>query len=524
MLNLRFIYFANNLEKNMLEYKGIINIERDRIISLEGSENLIVKIDGNEIDFGKNAYAYPGFTDSHGHIAGYGMRKMEVNFSETESIDECVDLLAKSNICRGDWLVGYGWNQEAWADKSMPNKAILDAAFPDNPVFMLRVDGHSALANSVALKIAEIDSFSHNPSGGIIAKDHSGNPTGLLIDNAIQLVSKLIPNYSFEQNIEFIKFALNDLAKYGITEVHDMDVDTDLLPIYQDLEFQKKLPIRVCSYVKAQNNEWLRDSVIAYSGNRFSIKGLKYYIDGALGSRGAALLRHYEDDSSTDGVLLIDEKTLLNRAKRGILSGFDIAMHAIGDRAVRFALDSIEHLRKDAILKGKGKFRIEHSQIIHQEDISRYKKLDVTASVQPIHYASDACGMAQKRLGAKMRNAYLWKTLLSNDIAMIAGSDFPIESPSVIEGIRAFVHRLPFNAESAIFPEEKISLDEAIDAYCVTPHKTTDTDAQKGAISTGKLADITILSDTLKTLEGNPKADFQVLATYVGGKEAYRKE
>ncbi len=505
----------------MLEFKGTIKIEGDRIIELEESENLIIDRNGKRTDFGAKAYAYPGFTDSHGHIYGLGMHKLEVNFRQARGIEECVEMLRHSKITKGDWLVGFAWNHENWSDKSMPNKSILDATFPNNPVFMLRADCHSALVNSAALKIAGIDSFAKDPLGGIIFKDNAGYPTGLLLDNAIPIVSKLIPDYSLEQKAMFIQYAMKELAKYGITEAHDMDVETELLPIYQSLDLQNKLPIRINSYVRAQNNEWLRESVAAYRGRNFSIVGLKYFIDGALGSRGAALLQPYEDDAEESGILLIEPQLLINRAKRGILSGFDIAMHAIGDRAVRFALDAVEVLRKDAILKGRGKFRIEHSQIIHSDDIERYSKLGVAASVQPVHFASDSCGMAQKRLGNTMKDAYLWKTLLENNVQIVAGSDFPVESPSVIEGIRAFLHRQPLNSDEPIFQQEKLSLNEALSAYCVSPHDALGDSSQKGSLAKGKYADIAVLSDSLKKLESDPKANIEVLSTFVGGEVIY---
>ncbi len=502
--------------------KSQINIQDGRIASINDNNN-IVEIIGEDykLSFPPTASAYPGFVDSHGHVAGYGMRLSEIDLSAAESFAECMEIAKSANLVRGNWIVGYGWNQENWQDKSMPTAEALDSVFSDTPVFFLRADAHSAIVNSVAMKLADISRFTHQPEGGLIVLDKAGNPTGLLIDNAVNIVSSHVPDYSLAQYSAFIERAVHELPKYGITEVHDMDVDIHLIPIYQFMEIEKKLPIRIMAYAKAQNNEWLRDNLIAYSANMYSVKGLKYFVDGALGSRGAALLRHYEDDPATDGVLLLDQKKLFMRAKRGVLSGFDIAIHVIGDRACRLALDAIEDLRKDPMLKGSGNFRLEHAQVIHPDDLPRFKKLGVTASVQPIHFTTDTREMAPKRLGGKMQYSYLWKTLLQSGVDLIAGSDFPIESPSPIEGIRAFLHRIPSGSQESLYPNERVSLKEAIDAYTLAPAKATGNSLHRGELSRGKQADITILSDSLRSLEQNPNAEISVLATIVNGKVAY---
>lgn len=500
-----------------------IQISKDRISAINSFENgLAIQLGEELVNLPKGAVAYPGFVDSHGHVTGFGMRKKEVDLSKAKSFEECVELVSQSSVTRGDWLVAYGWNHENWEDKTLPSKELIDSKIVDYPVFMLRVDGHSAVINSSALKLANIDRQLLDPKGGQIVRDYSGNPTGLLIDNAINLVESIIPQYTFEQIADFTQFALGELPKYGITEVHDMDVDTEYVPIYQDLEFRDLLPIRILAYVRAQNNEWIRDNVMAYNGRMYSVKGLKYYADGALGSRGAALMRPYEDDSRTDGLLLLDEKSFYNRAKRGILSGFDIAVHSIGDRSTKFLLDQIELLRKDPLLKGRGRFRIEHSQIVNPDDVRRFAALGVVASVQPIHFSSDATGMAQKRLGARMNFSYSWKSFVESGAKLVAGSDFPIESPSPIEGIRSFLHRRPFDSNERINPEQKLTLDEAIQAYTSSPREVTDAFTQRGSLTAGKQADITILSAPLETLEKDYDAKIEVLATIVAGKMIYK--
>lgn len=507
----------------MLIFKGKISITKGIITDLSPSDNLLLEIDGVLHKFPERSIAATGFVDCHGHVSGYGMRLSETSLKGARSLYECIDRLRRSKLLRGSWLTAFGWNHENWDERRLPTKDDLDFAFPDNPVYLTRQDGHSAIANSVALKIAGINHLTDNPVGGEIIKDETGEPTGLLIDNAMHLVEKHIPDYTLDQYTSFIELGLRELARFGITQVHDMDVETRFVPIFQELELDGRLPIRVKSFVRAQNNEWLRDSVLAYKGKYFSVQGLKYFIDGALGSYGAALMRAYDDDATKTGFILLDEQTLVNRAKRGILSGFDIAFHAIGDRAVNCALNVAEKLRQDSLLGGRGRIRIEHAQIILPNDVQRFSELNVIASVQPYHYTSDTNGMAQRRIGSRLRYAYRWKSLLETGATLIAGSDFPIEQPSVVEGLRAFVTRRASLDGQVYSPEERLTLDEALQAYCYSPHLATNQINEFGEIAVGKTADITILSESPYILENEPDAQIDVLATIVGGHVVYKR-
>lgn len=506
----------------MLTFKGKITITKGIITDLSPSDSLSIELDGVLHKFPERSTAVVGFVDCHGHVSGYGMRLSETSLKGARSLNECIERLRRSKLMRGGWLTAFGWNHENWDTKQLPTKYDLDFAFPDNPVYLTRQDGHSAIANSAALKIAGINRLTDNPIGGEIVKDENGEPTGLLLDNAMQLVEKHIPDYSLEQYTSFIELGLRELARYGITQAHDMDVETRFIPIFQELELDGRLPIRVKSFVRAQNNEWLRDSVLAYKGKYFSVQGLKYFVDGALGSYGAALWRGYDDAPAKQGFMLLDEQTLFNRAKRGILSGFDVAFHAIGDRAVSCALNVAEKLRQDSLLGGRGRIRIEHAQIILPNDVQRFSELNVIASVQPYHYTSDTNGMAQRRIGSRLRYAYRWKSLLDAKAILIAGSDLPIELPSVMEGLRAFVTRRASLDGQVHSPEERLTMDEALSAYCRTPHLTTNQLNEFGAIEIGKTADITVLSENPHILENEPEAQIDVLATIVGGRVAFK--
>ncbi|MEJ5245487.1 MAG: amidohydrolase [Bacteroidota bacterium] len=505
----------------MLALTRKIIVESGIITEILHSDNLELIIDGHSYKFPPGATAVVGFVDCHGHIAGYGMRLSEVSLKDCKSIHDCIAKLHNTKLFRGNWITAFGWNHENWAENSLPTKELLDEAFPDTPVYLTRQDGHSALVNSAALKIAYINELTTNPQGGEIVRSYDGKPTGMLIDNAMALVEKHIPDYSLEQYTEFIKTALSELARYGITQAHDMDVETRFVPIFNELELAGEMPVRVKSFVRAQNNELLRDCVLPYKGNFFKVQGLKYFLDGALGSYGAALTRGYDDNETKSGFLLLDENTLMNRAKRGILSGFDIAIHAIGDSAVNTALNAVEKLRSDSLLEGSGTIRIEHAQMVLPNDLPRFAKLNVVASVQPYHFTSDTNGMAQKRIGSRMRFSYLWESFIQQGATIIAGSDFPIEKPSVIDGIRSFLTRQSSLDGTIISPNERLSIFEALDAYCVAPHRVHNESAHFGCIEAGKTADITVLSANPYLLQNEPEMQIDVLATIVGGKVAF---
>ncbi len=505
----------------MLALSRKIIIERGIITEISHSDNLEITIDGRTLKFPPEATAVAGFVDCHGHIAGYGMRLSEVSLKDCQNIQDCIAKLRNTQLFRGEWITAFGWNHESWTDNSLPTKEPLDEAFPDTPVYLTRQDGHSALVNSAALKIAHINELTQNPQGGEIVRTYDGKPTGMLIDNAMALVEKHIPDYSIEQYTEFIKIALAELTKFGITQAHDMDTETRFVPIFNELELAGKMSIRVKSFVRAQNNEWLRDCVLPYKGDFFKVQGLKYFLDGALGSYGAALTRGYDDNERKSGFLLLDENTLFNYAKRGILSNFDVAMHAIGDAAVNLALNVAEKLRTDSLVGGRGTIRIEHAQMVLPNDLPRFAKLNVVASVQPYHYTSDTNGMAQRRIGSRMRFSYLWESFIQNGATIIAGSDFPIEQPSVIDGVRSFITRKSSLDGVVYSPNERLSIFEALDAYCVAPHRIHNDISLFGSLEIGKIADLTILSANPLLLQNDPDIQIDVLATIVGGKVVF---
>jgi predicted amidohydrolase YtcJ len=475
-------------------FQGTLRIKGGVIESLiPGSSKLRIIINdyGKELDLG-NSYAIPGLLDSHGHVAALGKKLNGLSLNDCQSAEECAIRSSRHKAFRGTWVVGTGWNQENWLDSAYPHKRILDDYFPNTPVYMMRVDGHTCWVNSKALEIAEIDRLTPDPAGGTIEKDKSGNPTGILIDNAFLIVKKYIPAHTLEQVENFILDAVNELVANGLTEVHDMDVSPELIPIYKKLNEERKLKIRIQSYISAQNNEYLKHNIQIYESNYFSVRGIKFYADGALGSHGAALIEPYSDKQTSKGLLLIDEKTLYEKARIGIQSGFQIATHAIGDAANRMVLQVYKKLRTENVANGNCILRVEHAQIVHPDDQPLFGEYDIIAAVQPIQCISDRY-MAPKRLGDRISYSYPWRSLIKNGAMLMGGSDFPIESHNPFLGIDAFVNRKHPTEDNSWNSAELLSINEAFDAYNHNPHKIISNNSTRGEIKEGSQADICII-------------------------------
>ena len=493
--------------KNMKPNKLTIEIEDGIINSIFESDLTTIILEGKKIIF-ENSFIIPGIVDSHAHIIGLGENLNTIRLENAKSKNELLKMVKQIDIVDG-WICGRGWNEENWDDNNL-NSSDLDTISSEVPIFLVRVDGHAAWVNSKALSISGIDSNSKNPLGGKIVKDSEGKPTGLLIDNAIELVRNNIPKINKNTIKKYIIDACNECLRNGITEVHDMDVHLNHIEAYKELDGENLLPIRLVQYIRGFDGEYKHIQPSPYSGNNLHIIGLKFYADGALGSRGALMLDKY-NDAETYGLELISRDELYKRPKEGCENNWDIAVHAIGDRANRNVLDVYERLRKDCY---ENNLRIEHSQLIHPEDIVRFNNLNVIASVQPIHCTSDK-SMAIRRLGENYKYAYPWKTLMKNGALIIAGSDFPIESHNPFLGIDSFINRTAENEEESWQKEETLSIEEALLSYCYTPHFSTKTQLG-GTLEKGEKANISIIDNDLTNTDTIKYT--KVIATICNGK------
>ncbi len=474
-----------------------------------GAVELIV--DGQRRVF-DGAWACPGFTDAHGHLYGLGSKLLGLNLEGASSADECIERAKLYDRRRSGWVYGFGWNNELWQCKVFPGLSALDAAFPDAPVFLSRIDGHAAWVNSAALRSAGIDENTIDPDGGKIIRFANGKPTGILLDNAMNPVRNLIEKPANDEIERRLLAAANELLANGITEICDMDVSPAIAEILVILDSERLLPIRVNVYLSGEEiiKNGCRAGVTSYHGNKLKITGTKFYADGALGSRGAAMLAPFEDVEGC-GLLLTNDSELFNSCKTALAMGFDVAVHAIGDAANRLVLNVYGKLRQSGAVPYGRLLRIEHAQIVAPEDLVLFAEYDVIASMQPVHCTSDA-KMARSRIGSRISNAYLWKTMLKNGIALLAGSDFPIESHSTIAGIDAFVRRTPAGESEPWLPEQRLSRNEAIAAYTKTYHTITN-NSVRGKIEIGAKADINIIDTDLENCSEDEIINCNVLAT-----------
>ncbi len=469
------------------------------------------------------AWALPGFVDSHAHILGLGMRLTGLNLFDAISAEECADRVRSHASYSGEWITGMGWNQELWSSKSYPHAHLLDDVLPDTPVYLRRADGHAAWVNSAALHIAGITDQTKDPVGGTILRDEKHRATGVLVDNAMDLVARHIPKPTEQQQQDMILAATRECSRLGITEVHDMDVHPTLLPLFRDMAEKGTLSVRVQSYISGQNDEWLDERLLPAGGEFLRVYGVKLYADGALGSHGALLTEPYSDAPDTRGLALLSPNELEHKVRTILEFGWNVAIHAIGDEANRRVLDTYGLMRTEGVADEHVLLRIEHAQTVHTEDQHKFALHSVIPAVQPIHCISDA-PMAEQRLGARCSYAYPWRSLRNNGAILTGGSDFPIESGDPLLGIDAFCRRIPFGRMAAWNPSECLTRDEALDAYTSWAHEAADVSYRRGKIKPKYDADIVVLDSNLLMCPDEFITSTRVLATYTAGVRRYQCE
>ena len=475
-------------------------------------------LDGTEYPLPAGALVLPGFTDSHAHLIGLGEMGSKVNLVDARSAKECAQRIAEHarTLPAGTWVQGFGWNQERWDSPALPTRELLDSLIPHHPVILLRIDTHAAWVNSAAIHAANITP--RLVEGGQVLLDDTGQPNGLLIDNAMMLAFQQMPPITTEQKMEWLDYGVGQCLRYGITSLHDMNVEPERLEAMTRLAERGGMKIRCSVFLKAQGEEWRAVPQPGPLAKNVDIVGVKYFADGALGSRGALLLQPYSDAPATCGIQLLSADQLAGLADEPARRGFAVATHAIGDGANRLVLDAYQQLRNrypDALL------RVEHAQIVHPDDVPRFAELGVLPSMQPTHCTSDAA-MARQRLGAvRCGYAYGWQNLRRTGVPILAGSDFPIESPDPIAGIRAFVERLDNSTKKSWHPEQRITEQEAIAAFTEWPAAGIPGNPWRGRIAEGYAADLVVLA-------GNPCAAAEAttiattLATIVAGNVVWR--
>jgi hypothetical protein len=456
------------------------------------------------------AFAYPGFIDSHGHLLSLGKWLCELQLNDARSFEELVDkaAAASNKLPAGAWLLGRGWDNNLWPDKSLPHHAGLSHATGKVPAFLVRIDGHAAIANEKALALAGITRETPDPPGGRIVRGENGKPTGVLIDNAADLVRNVIPQPGLDEKKKRILSAADHCRKLGLTMVHDAGIDETDLNIFRELGLAGKLPLRVYGMV---NN---RPSGEIINAGRFACRAVKLLADGALGSRGAALFDDYSDAKGERGLLILSEDEIFKIAVECARTGFQLAVHAIGDKAAAVVLDAFEKVlpRYPQGLR----FRMEHLQALQDGDFKRIRQLGVIPSVQPVHFVRDRA-WAPGMLGPeRMKTAYAWKTLLETAGVIALGSDFPIESADPLEGFRASVGAIA-GAEKGEWAGRKLTRTEALAGYTTGGAWASFLDKDIGAFRSGCRMDATMLTENILECPEDELSEVRVKRAIVDG-------
>ena len=501
-------------------------IEEGKVLALD------VQPDNHHIDEvidGEGKVMLPGLIDAHGHLLGLGANLLEVNLRDSKSAKHAASMVADYAFANTtqDWITGRGWNQELWSDRAFPRAQDLDNVVSDRPVFLTRVDGHAAWVNSKAMALAGITKDTPSPVGGEILKDSDGNPTGVFIDNAAALIEAYLPSASSEIYEQQLHAAGEHLLANGVTAMHDAGVNREVYDFYLKEAVEGDLPVRIYAMISATDPDLktlLANGPIRDKEDFLSIRSVKAYGDGALGSRGAALLSPYSDAPHQHGLLLTQPQDMTPLFTTVIGAGFQLNYHAIGDKANHVALNEYE-ATFEKIGGSELRNRIEHAQVIAPEDLARFAELDVLPSMQPTHATSDK-NMAEDRIGKdRMKGAYAWKTLLDSGIPLPLGSDFPVELANPFYGLHAAVTRQDRNNQpvKGWYAHEALTLDQAFRGFTLDAAYAGHMEDTLGTLTPGKWADFILVDQDIFTIDKKDIWKTQVQATYIAGKNVYSK-
>lgn len=527
------VYTANDQQPNA----EAIAVKGDRII-FAGSNAEVKKYQGAQtrvIDL-HGATVLPGMTDAHHHLEGVGFREMTLNL---EGITNLQDFLAKvkarvDQAKPGEWVTGRGWIETFWTPPVFPTRWDLDKVSPNNPVILGRSDGHGTVVNSAALKIAGITKDTPSPFGGEISKDKSGEPNGMLLDAAQGLVRRHVPPTSAADAERAVVLGVQRDIGLGWTQVQDPGGSYEDIAIYRKLYSEGKIKLRIYKVLSAPGKEAQRllseGPIIGAYGNRLTVRALKFYADGSLGSRSAALLAPYSDAPETSGFLTIKEENLLPMLEEALRKGIQCETHAIGDRGNRFILDEYEKAL-NAVPANQRKiadprWRVEHSQIVNPIDIPRFKKLGIIPSMQPSHAIGDL-HFAPARLGIKrLEGAYAWNSFIKSGVIVPGGSDAPVERGEPMIEFYAAVARKDLKGFSGEgwHPEEAVSRDQALKMFTIWPAYAAFEENVRGTIEVGKLADLTVLSADIMKIPEMEILKTHCVMTMIGGEIVFESK
>jgi predicted amidohydrolase YtcJ len=513
-------------DDGLVAFKALVFDDEGKVVATGGEDLVDEYPDADRID-GGDRYVLPGLHDAHGHVSSQGFLNVELNVTGTQSLEEAVDRIAaydRENPGTG-WIKGRGWNQVLWPVKEFPTAAAVDAVVSDRPVWLRRIDGHAGWANSRALELAGIDKDTPDPVGGKIHRDDNGNATGTLIDTAMNLVSSQVPPNNKDDIRRAMKAAFSELTSLGLTSIHDAGISIAEAEVYMSMADNGEMPMRIYAMMweAGENLDAIGKPIVAYGNDRLDIRSVKLMSDGALGSRGAAMIEPYEDDTENRGLRMYTQAEVDAKVRKANDMGFQVGIHAIGDFGNRQSLDAFENAQGG--VPSPLRNRVEHAQIITLDDIPRFAELGVIASMQATHATSDM-NMAEDRIGSeRIKGAYAWRKLLESGAVIANGSDFPVELANPMHGLYASITRqsragLP---EGGWHPGEGLSREETLHSFTLAAAYAALQEDRLGSLETGKWADFIVVDKDFFTIPASEVDDIVVLQTWVGGEMVYER-
>jgi predicted amidohydrolase YtcJ len=499
------IYESYRSEK----FKTEMRVENGRVVDNSKTPDRRVNLNGKNV--------FPSLTDAHAHLFDTGKQSYEIDVKKTKSPQEAALRVKKYRKAHptATVLTGSGWDQSEWPGKKFSDRAVLDEVSNDIPIVLYRIDGHAAWVNTAALKKSGIWGMRSDPQGGKILRDERGKPAGVLIDNAMELLNTLF-ELSEKEAEAYLLSAVRESLSHGITSVHDAGIDSKHLPVFRQLLKSGKASFRFYEMLFKPNFE---KPIIDELDHRFTVRTVKLFADGAMGSRGAAFDAPYSDDPGNSGLLILSEDEMIQKMKEADAKGFQIAIHAIGSKGTRLAINAMEKALGGSIATKRP--RLEHAQILQLETIQKMKKLGIIASMQPTHCTSDMKWVLDRIGKERARYAYAWKTILAHGIPLAFGSDSPVESINPWPGIYSAMTRS--NGESVFLEEEKITAMEALTAFSEGAAFAAFKEADLGTLTAGKLADFIVVKENPLEVPIAQIPKLQVDETYIGGKQVWKK-
>ena len=496
----------------------------DEVLALRGSATRVIDARGAAI--------VPGLQDAHGHVVELGANLQQLDVRGTTSYEQIVARVRERVTAtpKGEWIIGRGWDQNDWEQKAFPSHEALSAVSPDHPVYLTRVDGHASLVNRRALEAGGVTRATPDPEGGRIIRDTRGEPTGVLVDAADALVSSRIPAVTTPQLEARILLADRELRRFGLTMVHDAGADPATVEAYRRLVDSGRVGIRLYVMLAAPPNALKplldRGPLVGHAGQRLNVRAVKLVADGALGSRGAALLEPYSDEPGTQGLLTTRPEQVYAQALAASKAGFQTAIHAIGDRGNRIALDTFERVQREVPGARALRLRIEHAQILDAAEIPRFARFGIIASVQATHATSDMPWVPARIGEARMREgAYVWQTLLKSGAVLANGSDFPVEQPNPMLGFYAAITRQDVSGQppGGWMPGERLTREQALRSFTLGAAYAAHLERDLGSLTPGRLADFVVLSRDIMQVAAREILDTTARLTVVGGAIVYEE-